>query len=500
MFMPAYGSRSLLAFLATFAIALPCRAQSFASELEYAELLSRIEAQEAEIRDLRSRIAPASFALETNNFSGGPACAAAPPIRRLPVVVEVPPACACEDGEQAAKDFKLRYICDYDNGFVIRPIDPKKTPFELKVNGWIQFRHHGFARDVETWTDNAGVTRPVRNRNAWDIERGRLVFSGYALDERLTYFLHLDGDTDGADAVDFFDYWWAWEFSDRFQVQFGKRKVPASRQWLLSARNTRFVDRPMANDFFRPDRTVGLFGVGRIGQTGHYEVMVGNGYRTANMPPSETDNRFAFAATNYFEPLGDFGRQIIDYDSTYDPLVQFGHSFAYSSLEGVVDGIAVIEPDFVRLSDGTRLTAAGALAPGVSVSQYDVYLYGLDAAAKWQGWSIDGEVFFQWLEDIRGDGPLPTSELFQRGFYVEGGTFLVPRKLGINLRYSEVRGQFGGGAEYAAGFNWFPLDTSRLKVSFDVTSLDRSPLNNTGSDILVGDDGMLYRTQVQAEF
>ena len=102
------------------------------------------------------------------------------------------------------------------------------------------------------WTDNAGITRPVQNRNAFDIERGRLVLSGFVHDSRLTYFLQIDGDTDGGHVVDFFDYWWAWEFSDRFQLQFGKRKVPASRQWLLGARNTRLIDRPMAERLLSP--------------------------------------------------------------------------------------------------------------------------------------------------------------------------------------------------------------------------------------------------------
>ena len=39
-----------------------------------------------------------------------------------------------------------------------------------------------------------------------------------------------------------------------------------------------------------------------------------------------------------------------------------------------------------------------------------------------------------------------------------------------------------------------------MKVSFDVTSLDDSPLQIRASDILVGDDGVLFRTQFQAEF
>ena len=105
----------------------------------------------------------------------------------------------------------------------------------------------------------------------------------------------------------------------------------------------------------------------------------------------------------------------------------------------------------------------------------------------------------RWLQSFQADGALPVNDLFQRGFYVEGGRFLIPKKLDINARYSEVRGLFGDSTEYAAGLNWYPLDTFKLKVSMDVTVLDGSPLQNTTTDILVGDDGTLFRTQIQAE-
>jgi hypothetical protein len=39
-----------------------------------------------------------------------------------------------------------------------------------------------------------------------------------------------------------------------------------------------------------------------------------------------------------------------------------------------------------------------------------------------------------------------------------------------------------------------------MKLSFDATYLDGSPLQNTGSDIFVGDQGMLYRSQFQVDF
>jgi len=461
------------------------------------ELQRRLDAQAEEIRELRMRVERQEAMFEGDSATA-PDCDASASLQRLPIVAEVPISMDCTGDASKSKAPVLHYYADYDRGFLIRPFDSAKHPFELKTNGWIQFRHHAFARDVVSWTDNAGVTRLVENRNAFDIERARLVFSGFAQDKRLTYFLQLDGDTDGGHAVDFFDYWWAWRFSDRFQIQLGKRKVPGSRQWLLGARDTRLIDRPVATDFFRPDRTVGVFGVGRIGAHGRYQLMVGNGYRTTNLPNSATDHRLTFAATHYVDPLGDFGAGIVDAQVSCEPRVRLGHSFIYSPQTGA--GATNMEADFLRLSDGTRLTQTGALAPNITVSEFDLFFYSVDFAMKWRGWSCNAEAYFRWIEQIQGNGPLPLTDLYQHGYYVEGGRFLVPERLDVNVRYSQVSGLFGDFSEYAAGVNWYPCGSKTVKISFDVTSLDGSPLQNTATDILVGDDGLLFRSQFQAQF
>ncbi len=464
------------------------------------QLESQIDAQAKRILELEERLDEQTSLFGSIPVSGGKSCVPSSVVR-VPVVAEFPAKADCGEESSEKKFHKLDFYADYDKGFVIRPFDPKQHPFDLKVEGWVQFRHHAFARDANTWTDNAGVTRPVRSRNAFDIERARLNLSGHVIDQRSTYFIQIDGDTDGNHTLDFFDYWWAWQFSDSFQIQMGKRKVPGSRQWLLGARSTRLIDRPMANDFFRPDRTVGVFGVGTLGESGHYELMVGNGYSSANIPNAASDDRLTFAATNYFDPLGDFGGQLVDFGHSDDALrIRIGHSFVYSPQAGWVAGVPLDEADFIRLADGTRLTQTGALAPGVTVSDFDVVLYSVDAAWKHHGWSVDAELFLRWIEQIQGNGPLPVSDIFQRGFFVEGGHFLIPKLLDFNVRYSQVSGEFGNASEYSAGFNWYPLKKSTMKVSFDVTSLDGSPLQNTTSDILAGDDGTLFRTQFQAEF
>ncbi|WP_235034015.1 OprO/OprP family phosphate-selective porin [Roseiconus lacunae] len=463
------------------------------------QLQTQLTQQAGEIEKLRQRLDDEGSCLVVRPDRADRSCTPGM-IERVPLVTELPVEADCDSIDASSKFKTLDVYADYDRGFVMRPFDKTKSPYEVKLNGWIQFRHHAFSRHTETWTDNAGITRPVLNRNVFDIERARLTFRGFAVDPRLTYFLQLDGDTDGFHTVDFFDYWWAWQLTDRFQIQMGKRKVTASRQWLLGARRTRFIDRPMANDFFRPDRTVGIFGVGKFAQHGHYELMVGNGYRTANLPEAVSDNQFTFAATSFFDPLGDFGGQIVDFDCSSNALLRIGHSMVYSPQASNESGIPLDESDFLRLTDGTRLTQTGALAPGVTVSEFDLWLYGIDLAWKHRGWSATSEVFIRWIESLHSDGALPVDGTIQNGCYVEGGKFLVAQTLDVNLRFSYVEGDFGNGSECAAGFNWYPLSKPTVKFSFDFTQLDGSPLQNRTSDILVGDDGTLFRTQFQAEF
>jgi len=389
----------------------------------------------------------------------------------------------------------------YEKGFYVRYANEQSQSFELKLNARIQFRYVAFSRDDESWTDQAGIEREIQNRSYFDNERTRMIFSGHVFAPEVKYFVQLDGDTDEGHTVDFFDFWWGYEFSDACQIQFGKRKVPAVRNWLLPAFDTRLVDRPVAADFFRPDRTVGVWLVGQPTERLHYELMVGDAYRAMNSPPAELNDHFTFAGTVSWDPLGPYGGGIVDFESTCSPVVRVGHSWTYACQSGLDEaGRPLRESDFLRLSDGTRLTQLGALAPGATVNRYDILLNGLDFGVKYQGWSLNAEYFWQWIDRIRADRAVPYADLFQHGFYVEAGFFVLPQRLELSARYSRVSGEFATRNEYAGGFRWYFPYGKNLNFAFDVTALDGSPLYNTASDILAGDDGVLFRSQVQGTF
>ncbi|MEX1041934.1 MAG: porin [Pirellulaceae bacterium] len=397
-------------------------------------------------------------------------------------------------------DSQPEWTSGYDDGFYIRPTNEEQNPFELRVNGRMQFRHTGFSRNVTHWTDSAGVVRPVRNRNDFEIERGRLEFSGFFLDPKLQFYINIDADTDDGHSAIFHDFWVNYEFSEAFNLHFGKAFVPGSREWFDGSTRTRFSDRSMGTTFFRPDRSVGIWATGEPLENLFYRAMVGDGFRTNDLTHDEIDSQFVYSGS-IWKVVGDYGEGYSDLEWHCDPAARFGQSFTFAGNDRLVPGrLPLAEGTLVRLSDGTRLTEHGALAPGVTVDQFDIQLYALDAALKWRGFSLNGEYYFRWLKSIQGDGPLPVDQIFDHGYYAEMGYFVVPQRIELNSRISEVFGQFGNAYEYAGGVNWFINGTHNCKMSFDVTRLVRNPANNSGPSLRVGDDGLLFRTQLQVAF
>lgn len=383
----------------------------------------------------------------------------------------------------------------YDGGIFWR-WKKEDESFLLRSNLRIQFRYSVFGRDDTTWTDSAGVTRPIENRQNFDIERARILLSGHAFSPDLKFFLQMDGDTDSRHVVAILDGWAGWHFSDLFELQFGKRKVPGGRNWMLGAFDTRLADRSMACEFFRPSRTVGVWAVGDPTEFSHYELMIGQGYSTEGLTPSETGDDFAISGTGWRDWIGSYGSgRPSDFEWHDELAVRVGASWVMS-LEGT-PGRQLEEADFLRLTDGTRVTDPGALAPGATVESFNVALLAVDAAYKYRGWSANAEYFWRTISDVQAD--LPVSDVgLQQGFYVEGGVFVAPQYFEWVAQYSFVNGEQGSANSYATGFNYYPRKSPYLKLTVDATLLDGSPVNSTGSDVLVGSDGVLLRTQFQA--
>lgn len=415
---------------------------------------------------------------------------------------------AASDSEPAESDAGLggqpprELTAGYDRGFYIQAAEPSEMPFRLKVNFQNQFRYTGFAAAEDSWTDSAGNVLPISDRNDFDIVRGRVIFSGHAIDPDLNYYLNLDYGTLGSDQVTVLLGSVSYRVSDGLELFCGKGKVPGSREWLLSSMYSHSPDRSLATTFFRPSITTGVWARGEPTETLLYHVMVGNGFNTASSGFRDLDTNFVYSGNLAWEPWGRFGPLYSDLEYRDQAAVRFGGSLTSSRQSGTASSTDAPEHIAIRLSDGTDINRVGALAPDVLISDYSLYLANYDVGWKYRGISLSGEYYWRWLTDITGSGPIPVANqgFFDHGFYAQAGKFVVPGRVELLARTSQIYGEIGDGAEYAIGFNCFPRQNENWRIGFDVTQVERSPAQQIRTGYEAGATGMMFRMQVQTMF
>lgn len=449
-------------------------ASSTASDPRIEQLEKSLAALQLEVDSLRQRCGRLEM------IDGGLSC--------------LPASLRCDD-TSADIDARLSHYVTYDNGWVIRPYHPSRVPFELKFNVHNQFRYTGFANTVDSFTDSANNTRPITTRNDFDINRGRFVFSGYAFDPRMTFYTNIDYNTVANNPVLLLLSWISFEHSEALKVSMGLGKVPGTWEWQESSRFTLGAERTMATTFFRPSITAGIWAEGKLAEGLYYEALVGDGFNTFTLRAAELDPNLAYSVTTWWEPRGEFKTGFSDLECHRSLSVRLGHGFTYAANDADPVGEPGPEQTVIRLSDGTRLVETGALAPTVTVNEFDISLYAVHLGLKYRGFSLATEYFFRWLTGLKGNGPLPVSSLFDSGFFVQGGAFVIPKRLELYAIGSQVHGDYGTGSEVGAGLNYYVGGRRGNRFTFDVTYIDDSPTEQDRTGLVAGGSGTLFRAQ-----
>lgn len=407
--------------------------------------------------------------------------------------------CGAAGGKAASTAIPLTVV--YDKGFVLKPIDVKKHPFSMKINSWIQARHSYF--------DSEG---PTPDQNDFEFERARLVFSGIALSPDLKYFFQFDADDNQTQRLDLLDYFISYDIghnqlglaAGKLGIRVGRWKIPFNRSRHTSGLNLQFADRSMAGVFFDIDRSVGVSLYGKTVDSYvpvNWEFALTNGIRTNGVRPNrvgDIDRNPGISGRVYSDVLGTWGS---DYESDItwheELAVRLGAGFAFGR-EDITDG--PIEASRQRVVDsGATLTSI--LPAGTDA--YDVLLFALSADFRYQGWSLSTEYYFRNLANFSGAA---VSDLSDQGFLVQSGYFVVPKQLELFSRWSRIVGDSGtlgasdqSADEVAGGVAWW-IKGRNLKLSLDVTRVNGTPVNDSAVGFRPGDDGLLYRTQLQFLF
>ncbi|HET6574423.1 MAG TPA: hypothetical protein VFG68_12520 [Fimbriiglobus sp.] len=334
-------------------------------------LEQRQEDLERENSALRLLLAP------MNPPVAGPAAVAAP--------VPCPP-----DGAAAPMNFIERLGTYYNRGFVLmESSDPGRVPFKLVVGNFAQVRYTNTQLDSLSFVDHLGVVRPVDPRNDISFSRDLLTFSGYAFDPKLQYYLIVWSSGSLASVVVAGGV--SYEFDKSFVLNGGYNALPGSRSLTGSFKDLAGVDRSMADTFFRPGYTQGVWATGEPLENLYYNVMVGNSLNTLEIGAGKIDVNMAYSGSVWWEPLGSYGpgQAYNDLEKHSNPVVRLGSSFTRSREDRFADA-SKSAPDNIQLynSDGVLFFSTGSLAPGVTIQLADYSMWAIDAGFKYEGLAL----------------------------------------------------------------------------------------------------------------
>ena len=394
----------------------------------------------------------------------------------------------------------------YRDGIVIweTPADAD-VPFLLKFNINTQLRYLNTQGSDETFTDHLGVTRDVHSRNDITVNRAMFILGGYVFDQRARYSFTVWTSAGAASIVVASNI--GWQFNKAITITAGYTGIPGSRSLVNTFPFFTATDRSMADNFFRPGFTQGVWANGELANGLSYLAFVGNGLNTLNISANKIDTHLLFSGSTWWEPMGPYGEpgksrnMYDDYFASRKVRIRIGTAYTRSR-EDRFSNLDQSSPENTSLynSDGVLTFSTGAFAPGVTVDQATYRLWAVDGGIKWNGLAVNAQYFMRWLSDFEADGLLPLESTFDRGAELSAGYFVQPKKVMLYGRGSWVRGQFGDSHEYGGGVKWHFLPTERLWLNTELFRVNGAPYSGAFTPYTAGMTGWVPMVQTVLAF
>ncbi len=393
------------------------------------------------------------------------------------------------------------------NGAVIvQTSDEAKVPFLLNFNLNTQIRYLNTLDSRPTFTDHLGNIQQVHRRQDITVNRAMIVLGGYIFDKRALYSFTVWTSAGSASLVIAGNI--GWRFNKAITLTGGYTGVPGSRSLVNTFPYFTAQDRSMADNFFRPGFTQGVWLSGEPLKGLNYLAFVGNGINTLNVSANKIDTNLLFSGSVWWEPLGRYGEpgkslnMYDDYSASKNVRIRLGTAFTRSR-ENRFSANDQSSPDNTSIynSDGVQAFATGAFARDVTLQDATYKMWATDWGLKWKGFAVNGQYFVRWLSDFVADGPLPLKSTFDHGAEASVSYYVKPKTFMPYIRGSWVRGQFNNPYEYGAGLKWYYLRTDRLWVTAELFRVvGGAPYSGTFTPYTAGMNGWVPMLQAYIAF
>ena len=388
----------------------------------------------------------------------------------------------------------------YTPNFGFKVVDTDKGDMSVSIYTYIRYLNQ---TDLDpTYTDAFGNVKTIQRRQDFQIQKVQIKFLGWLLNPKFRYFLYAwtanTSQGQGAQVVLAGNL--NYTFNDYLTLAAGITSLPGVRTtegtfpfWLQ-------VDaRMIADEFFRPSYTAGVWARGKITDTLSYQIMLGNNLSTLGVSAAQLDNRTdTVASALVWEPRGDFGLGFGDFEDHQQLALRLAAHYTSSTEDKQSQpNTDDFENTQIRLSDGTVIFTPDLFGPGITVERLFFQMANADVGIKYHGWSVDVGYYSRWLSKFRGPGTETLPRRFDQGIQAQVATMVIPKTLQVYVSGSRIDGEFGNPWDARIGVNWLPLHNKVIRWNFETMYLDHSPVGATAYPYAVGGTGTVFYTSFE---
>ena len=351
---------------------------------------------------------------------------------------------------------------------------------ELNLSGYVVARYLNQLPANQTATDHLGRPLTVTPRQDFQFHRVMLFSQGWLFNPKFQYstFLWTVQDTNQV-AVGGALYY---DFGKYMTLGMGWNAYPGTQSLQGSHPYWESYDRVMADEFFRPYFSQGVFAKGNVLPKLEYRWMIGNNLSNLDVPATAIDRGLSaggaltwLPTTGEFGPRGAFG----DYENHQSLATRFNLAYTYSPEDRQSPIGSSSGNTTIRLADSLNIFDPGALANGVTVENVRYQLLSAAAGMKQHGFWLQGEGYARKLDDFVATGKLPVSAIRDFGFYVQLADMVVQKRLELYAATSYIFGHYGHPKEFLGGSNYYPWNTRNIRINTQLIYAFHSPVNST---------------------
>jgi cell division protein FtsB len=351
---------------------------------------------------------------------------------------------------------------------------------ELNLSGYMAARYLNQLPPDQSATDHLGRPIEVTPRNDFQFHRVMLFSQGWLFSSKFQYstFLWTVQDTNQV-AVGGALYY---EFGKYMTLGLGWNAYPGTQSLQGSHPYWESYDRVLADEFFRPYFSQGVFAKGNLLRKLEYRWMIGNNNSNLDVPAVKLDRQLSAGAaltwlptTGEFGPRGAFG----DYEEHQKLATRFNLAYTYSPEDRQAPIGSLPGNTTLRLTDSLNVFDTGAFANGVTVERVHYQMVSAAAGMKYHGFWLQGEGYVRKLDNFVADGKLPVGVVRDSGFYVQFADMIVPKRFELYGTASYIFGPYGHPWEYIVGNNYYPWNTRNIRLNSQLIYVSHSPVSST---------------------